>query len=103
MNAPKENAARHEYEGLDWGCPVRLETRAGEFTGVASLRAEARRRSESECPAASARGLPLKGGLVTPVRPEAGRSTPGQGEAGPQARWRPDRDGEVQIPPVTWE
>ena len=38
MKARKETRATGEYDALDQGRTVRLETRAGEFTAVASLR-----------------------------------------------------------------
>ena len=64
---------------------MRLETRAGEFTAVASLRGgKPRRRRETDRPAAPSggEGRGLKGPGVTAVRPETERSRPGQGEAG---------------------
>ena len=72
------------WEG-DQGRTLRLETRAGELTATASLRASARRRRETDRRAAvyldgEARGL--KGPGVVAVMLETGRSSPGQGEAG---------------------
>lgn len=62
----------------------RLETRAGEFTAVASLKVEAWRRRETNMHTASlwvGEVRSLKGLGVTAVRLETGRSSLGQGEA----------------------
>lgn len=59
---------------------VRLETRAREFTVVASLRGYTRKRSESN-KSAVYKGRRLKGREVTAVRPETGRSIREQAEA----------------------
>ena len=71
---------------MDRGRTVRLGKRAGEFTAVASLRgstpkAQGNRQARSRG-LVPGEGRGLKGPGVTAVRPETGRSRPGQGEAG---------------------
>jgi hypothetical protein len=71
---------------VDQGRTVRLETRAGESTAVASLKgSKPCRRRETDMPAAGFKpgeGRGPKGPGVTAVGPETERSRRGQGEAG---------------------
>ncbi len=94
MPSPEGNRGEPgSTRGRVQGRPFRLETRAGEFPPVASLRGfKPRRRRETEKPVAgreAREGLGLNGPVVTGGRPETGRSSPGQGEAGRKPRGGP--------------
>lgn len=47
-------------------------------------------------------GRGLKGPGATAMRPETGRSRPGQDEAGRKPGGGPNRGADVQIAPLTW-
>ena len=70
---------------------VRLEKRGRECGSVARLRANARSRSESDKPVVPFwhEGRGVKAPEVTGPRPEAARSSPGQGEAARKRRGSP--------------